>query len=87
MPEALRVALSGVVRRDPFGRKAITFARTVTPNTWYTRLAVHRLFWDKLQMLVDPDYRKSFARGERRAQKDYGQTYTWLPGASAPGVR
>ena len=75
------------VRRSPLGREAVSALRTMTPNTWYTRLAVDRLLWDKLQTLVDPDYRKSFARAQRRAQKDYGQAYWWLPGASAPGGR
>ena len=50
-------------------------------------LAVDRLLWDKLQTLVDPDYRQSFARAQRRVAKDYGQAYWWQPGATAPGGR
>ncbi|MGA2491320.1 MAG: hypothetical protein ABSF67_00050 [Roseiarcus sp.] len=75
------------VRRSPLGREVVSAARTVTPNTWYTRLAVDRLLWDKLQTLVDPDYRQSFARAQRRVAKDYGQGYWWQPGATAPGGR
>jgi hypothetical protein len=75
------------VRRNPLGREVVSAARTMTPNTWYTRLAVDRLLWDKLQTLVDPDYRQSFARAQRRVAKDYGQAYWWLPGATAPGGR
>ena len=47
----------------------------VTPNTCCTRLAADRLLWDKLQTLVDPDYRQSFARAQRRVAKNYGQAY------------
>jgi hypothetical protein len=41
---------------------------------WDTRLAVDRLLLDKLQTLVDRDYRQSFVRAQRRIAKDYGQS-------------
>ena len=71
-------------RQSTLGRQAIAVARRTTPNTWYTRLAVDRLFWDKLQTLVDPDYRKSWSRAERLTQKDTGAGFWWPRGASAP---
>jgi hypothetical protein len=40
------------------------------PATWWSRLAVDRLIWDKLQTLVDPDYRKSWRRIEKQTEKD-----------------
>jgi hypothetical protein len=49
------------VRRSPLGREVVSAARTMTPNTWYTRLAVDRLLWDKLQTLVDLDDREGHA--------------------------
>jgi hypothetical protein len=56
----------------------------MTPNTWYTRLAVDRLLWDKLQTLVDPDYRKSWGRTERNLQKQQGGGFWWPQGESGP---
>jgi hypothetical protein len=35
------------------------------------------LLWDKLQILVDPDYRKSFDRAARRVQKEHGAGLWW----------
>lgn len=62
---------------------ATAFGRRWTPQTWYTKLAVDRLIWDKLQMLVDPDYRGSFRRIEQRAQKQ-GSGFWWGPGQGQP---
>jgi hypothetical protein len=79
---------------DPSGRKSAeqTFAdkafaagRRWTPSTFYTKAAVDRLLWDKLQTLVDPDYRQSFRRLERQAAK-HGQGYWWAPGQGAPAL-
>jgi hypothetical protein len=55
-----------------------------TPNTWYTKLAVDRLLWDKMQVLLDPDYRKSFRRAEQRLKNDGGRGYWFGPGQPAP---
>jgi hypothetical protein len=53
------------------------------PNTWYARLAIDRLWFDKLQTLVDPDYRGSWRRMQQRARKE-GQGYWWGSGESTP---
>lgn len=63
--------------------EAVAFGRRWSPETWYTKLAVDRLMWDKLQTLVDPDYRGSFRRIEQRAQKQ-GSGYWWRPGDQQP---
>ncbi len=34
--------------------------------------------------LVDPEYRRSFARMERKARQDYQQGYWWRPGQGTP---
>ena len=68
-----------------FGAEAVRTARRYDPGTWYTRLAVDRLLFDQIQTLVDPDYRGSFRRQERAAERDYGQQYWWAPGHSLPG--
>ncbi len=59
------------------------FGRRWTPQTWYTKLAVDRLIWDKLQILVDPNYRASFRHVEDRAKKQ-GAGFWWGPGDERP---
>jgi len=56
----------------------------LTPEQWWNSLAWERLLWDKVQMLIDPDWRKSFARSELRQQKEYKSGYWWAPGTSLP---
>jgi hypothetical protein len=69
-----------------FGAELARFVRMNTPGTsiWYTRLAMDRLIWDQLQMAIDPDYARSFARVENRARQETGQEFWWGPGDSAP---
>jgi hypothetical protein len=52
-------------------------------SLWYARLAYQRAVVDQLQMLVDPDYRSSWRRMERRAQQQ-GQHFFWAPGELTP---
>lgn len=66
-----------------FGGDAIAFARRHAPQEWYTKLAVDRLLFDKLQILVDPNYRQSFRRQSELAKKS-GSGFWWAPGTSAP---
>jgi hypothetical protein len=70
--------------QSTLGRSVISVAKRNTPNTWYTRLAVDRLLWDKLQTLVDPDYRKSWSRTDRNMQRGEGNAFFWPQGESAP---
>jgi DNA-directed RNA polymerase subunit H (RpoH/RPB5) len=60
-------------------------ARRWTPNTWYSKLVVDRMLWDKLQVLLDPNYRQSFSRSEQAAKKNSGG-YWWGRGESTPGT-
>jgi hypothetical protein len=55
-----------------------------TPNTWYSRLGVDRLLWDKLQVLLDPNYRQSFSRAAKNAQRNGRGGFWWAPGTPAP---
>ena len=68
------------------GGEVTRFLRRNTPATslWYTRLAVDRMVWDQIQTHLDPEYRQSFARVERRAKQDFGQKFWWAPGKPAP---
>ncbi len=73
--------------KDPrFGRDLVRFARRYTPGTtlWYTRLALDRMLWDRLEELADPDAAGTWKRRERRYRRDFGQRYWWRPGASVP---
>lgn len=67
-----------------FAGEAIGAARRWSPNTWYTKLAVDRLLWDKMQVLLDKDYRSSFRRAEQAAKRNGGNGYWWSPGSPAP---
>lgn len=67
-----------------FAGEAFGIARRWSPNTWYTKLAVDRLIWDKLQILLDPNYRQSFRRVEQNATRKGREGFWWEPGASAP---
>lgn len=64
------------------GGEAVGIGRRWSPNTWYTKLAVDRLFWDKLQTLVDPNYRQSFRRADQAAKRNGGNGYWFAPGAA-----
>jgi hypothetical protein len=74
---------TGRTKGENKAAEAIGLGRRFLPNTWYTRLAVDRLFWDKLQTLVDPQYRQSFRRAEDRMRKQ-GTSFWWPPGQGAP---
>jgi hypothetical protein len=74
---------SGHPTKATFGKQALQAVQRHSPQTFYTKLAVDRLFWDKLQVLVDPDYRGSFRRAEQNAKKQ-GTGFFWGPGGSAP---
>jgi hypothetical protein len=76
---------------DDNGRPSkATFANEVfgslkrhSPSTWYTKLATDRLLWDKMQVLIDPDYRGSFRRAEQSAKKS-GTGFWFGPGDTTP---
>jgi hypothetical protein len=81
----LRQALdeSGKPSKSTFGKQALQGIQRHSPSTWYTKAATDRLLWDKLQMLVDPDYRQSFRRAEQNAKK-HGSGLWWGPGETVP---
>lgn len=83
--QPLRAALDekGKPISDNLGKQAVQAVQRHSPSTFYTKLAVDRMFWDKLQVLVDPNYRQSFRRAEQAAKKQ-GSGYWWGPGSAAP---
>ena len=68
------------------GKDLAAHLKAWTPGSslWYSKLATDRLIFDRIQMMIDPDYRSSFARYERRMKKDFGQTFWWGPGDRLP---
>jgi hypothetical protein len=83
---------SGIIRSQiednprNFGGWLAQLARYNTPGTnlWYTRLGTDRLLWDQIQMMIDPEYRRSFHRTEQRARENYGQEFWFRPGETSP---
>lgn len=68
------------------GSEIARFVKSNTPgsNLWFARLALDRLLWDQIQMQIDPEWRSSFRRIEKRARDDFSQELWWRPGESAP---
>lgn len=76
---------SGKQSRSSKVGEAIGMGRRFEPVPFYGKTAVDRLFWDKLQILLDRDYRGSFRRAEQRARQQ-GSSYWWRPGEIAPAL-
>lgn len=64
---------------------AAKFARDEMPggSLWYARLAFDRIVTDQIQEAIDPDYRKSWRRMDKRA-REQGTDFYWAPGETAP---
>ncbi len=84
----LRTALdeSGKPTKGHFGKEVLQGIQRHSPSTFYTKAATDRMLWDKLQILVDPDYRQSFRRAEQAAKK-HGSGYWWGPGSGNAPTR
>ncbi|WP_407976095.1 hypothetical protein ACJKIH_02955 [Brucella pseudogrignonensis] len=84
-PSAL-VSTADFLKNGFTGKSLAQYMKGWTPGSslWYTKLATDRLVFDQIQALIDPDYRKSFSRYEKRMKKDFDQTFWWSPGQTAP---
>jgi hypothetical protein len=69
-----------------FGAEAVKFIRGNLPgaNLWYTKAAMDHLIFHQLQEYFSPGY---LATMQRRAQREFGQTYFWQPGTGLDGMR
>lgn len=65
------------------GAELVKFGKNNTPlaNLWYTRAATDHLIVNELQEMASPGYLRKM---EKRAAKNYGDTYFWRPGESTP---
>ncbi|MBY5838072.1 hypothetical protein J3P71_17730 [Rhizobium leguminosarum] len=73
-------------KKDVNGKTFAQHVKAWTPGSslWYTKAATDRLIFDNIQAMIDPNYRQSFNRYERRMKKDFGQTFWWAPGDGLP---
>lgn len=65
---------------------AARLARSEIPggSTWYLRTAFDRMVMDQIQEQIDPNYRQSWQRMQKRAD-DQRTHFWWAPGETAPG--
>jgi len=80
----LAQALSG--NKEMTGKMLAQHIKAWTPGSslWFSKIATDRILFDQLQSMIDPNYRQSFARYERRMKKDFGQGFWWRPGEALP---
>ena len=70
-----------------FAVDAVNLASRYTPvlsSLSYGRLATERLFWDQVKDWIDPQRHSKVRRLERKYRREYGQSYWWRPGQTAP---
>lgn len=71
--------------KDPevLGARLIQLGKGHLPgaNLWYTKAATDHMFFHQLQEYFSPGY---LNRMQRRAQREFGQSYWWEPGEWAP---
>jgi hypothetical protein len=67
------------------GREAVKMGKSLVPGSglWYLRTAFDRALSDRLQELVDPNYRASYRRAEQGA-REQGTQFYWKPGDRQP---
>lgn len=71
------------------GREFVRFTKLMLPgrSAWFSTLAMERLIFDEIQKAVDPNYARSFAEIERRARREFGQSFFSPPGSGFPPRR
>ena len=69
-----------------FAAEAARLGRRYTPmgQTPAVGPAIDRLFWDQLQLLLDPESVEDLHTAARRRTNLYGNDYFWMPGSPLP---
>ncbi|PYE25097.1 hypothetical protein C8J32_10450 [Rhizobium sp. PP-CC-3A-592] len=77
-------AVSG--NKEMTGKMLAQHIKAWTPGSslWFSKIATDRLLFDNVQAMVDPNYRQTFWRYERRMKKEFGQSFWWGPGDPLP---
>jgi hypothetical protein len=74
-------------RRPPpsrLGRRAVRVARQITPTHFLTDIALQRMIFDQLQIMVDPEAYKAFRDQQVRQRRVNAQEFYWPPGEALP---
>lgn len=68
-----------------FGAEVTRFIKGNLPgaNLWYAKAALDHLIFQQMQEYFSPGY---LAQMKRRAQKEFGQSYFWSPGAGVGDI-
>lgn len=70
---------------DKIGKDVIRKLNSQTPGkTWYTKLAIERIFYDQMEQLVRPNAYKDWRRYQRSLKKSTGQEFWWKQGEITP---
>lgn len=73
-------------QKTQFGGDLVQFIKGNTPGAslWYAKAALDHVVFQQLQEYFSPGY---LATMQRRAQKDFGQSFWWAPGSGPEGMR
>lgn len=68
------------------GKTLAQHVKAWTPGSslWFSKIATDRLIFDQIQTMIDPNYRQTFSRYEKRMKKEFGQSFWWRPGETLP---
>lgn len=68
------------------GRDLANLGRRYNPaaTLWQTRVAIDRMFWDQLQLIVDPEAARAMRQAEQRQVREYGNRSWWRRGEMFP---
>ena len=69
-----------------FASELLNFGSRYTPGStvFWARLPMERLVWDRLKDWGDPKRHAKVRRLENKYRREYGQSYWWRPGKTAP---
>lgn len=89
--EAFKLTQGNIVqamqgKETHFGAELTRFIKGNTPgaNLWYAKAALDHIIFHQMQEYFSPGY---LAQMQRRAQKEFGQSYWWTPGTGTEGMR
>lgn len=77
-------ALAG--NKEMTGKMLAQHVKSWTPGSslWFSKIATDRILFDQLQTMIDPNYKQTFGRYEKRMKKEFGQSFWWRPGEALP---
>ena len=69
-----------------FPERFVNYMKRYTPGSsiWWSRLALERQVWDRLEEVADPKAYQKRRRKMRRQEKEFGNEYYWPMGERSP---